>query len=49
LPSGLRTFSTLQKVAVGLGDFGPYQPQLVYPAALADTDKVKAWVAALPR
>jgi hypothetical protein len=49
LPSGLRTFSTLQKVAVGLGDFGPYQPQLVYPAALADTDKVKDWVAALPR
>lgn len=49
LPSGLRTFSTLQKVAVGFGDFGPYEPRLVYPGPLADTDKLQAWVAALPR
>lgn len=49
LPSGLRTFSTLQKVALGLGDFGPYEPQVAYPDSLADTDKLKAWVAALPR
>ena len=49
LPSGLRTFSTLQKVALGLGDFGPYEPQVFYPGPLAETDKLKAWVAALPR
>jgi hypothetical protein len=49
LPSGLRTFSTLQKVAVGLGDFGPYEPKLVYPGSLSEDEKVKAWVAALPR
>jgi hypothetical protein len=49
LPSGLRTFSTLQKVALGLGDFGPYEPTVVYPGPLHEDDKVKAWVAALPR
>ena len=49
LPSGLRTFSTLQKVAIGLGDFGPYAPSVTYPDALHDSDKLKAWVAALPR
>ncbi|MFD2368275.1 S41 family peptidase [Pseudoduganella sp. GCM10020061] len=47
LPSGMRTFSTLQKVAVGLGDYGPYQPHKLYPGSLADTDPLKAWVAAL--
>lgn len=49
LPSGLRTFSTLQKVALGTSDFGPYSPAVLYPDALDDTDKLKAWVAALPR
>lgn len=49
LPSGLRTFSTLQKVAIGLGDFGPYEPQITYPGALHEDDKLKAWVTALPR
>ena len=49
LPSGLRTFSTLQKVALGLGDFGPYEPAVVYPGQLHEDEKVKAWVAALPR
>lgn len=49
LPSGLRSFSTLQKVALGLGDFGPYEPQVRYPGALHEDDKLKAWVAALPR
>ena len=49
LPSGLRTFSTLQKVALGTGEFGPYAPAIVYPGPLAEDDKVKAWVAALPR
>ncbi len=48
LPSGLRTFSTLQKVAVGLGDFGPYTPDRAYPGAMDDGDALKAWVAALP-
>ena len=49
LPSGLRTFSTLQKVALGIGDFGPYEPTVVYPGPLHEDDRVKAWVAALPR
>ena len=49
LPSGLRTFSTLQKVSIGTGDFGPYQPQVAYPGPLHEDDKVKAWVATLPR
>ena len=49
LPSGLWTFSTLQKVALGPGDFGPYEPAVAYPGSLAEDDKVKAWVAALPR
>ncbi|WP_066797527.1 S41 family peptidase [Sphingomonas soli] len=47
LPSGLRTFSTLQKVAVGLGDFGPYVPERIYPGAMDETDAIKAWVAGL--
>jgi hypothetical protein len=47
LPSGLRTFSTLQKVTLGIGDFGPYTPHVVYPGALADTDALREWVAAL--
>lgn len=49
LPSGLWTFSTLQKVALGTGDFGPYEPAVDYPGSLAEDDKVQAWVAALPR
>lgn len=49
LPSGLRTFSTLQKVALGTGDYGPYAPSLAYPGALNDDAQLKAWVAALPR
>lgn len=49
LPSGLWTFSTLQKVALGVGDYGPYEPTIAYPGSLAEDDKVKAWVAALPR
>lgn len=48
LPSGLRTFSTLQKVALGTGDYGPYTPTVVYPGALNDEVKLKAWVATLP-
>jgi hypothetical protein len=44
LPSGLRDFSTLQKVAVGLPDFGPYTPDIPYPGAIADDEALKAWV-----
>lgn len=44
LPSGLRDFSTLQKVAVGLPDFGPYTPDVPYPGAMADDAALKAWV-----
>ncbi|MEI9928600.1 MAG: hypothetical protein WDN44_13995 [Sphingomonas sp.] len=47
LPSGLRTFSTLQKVVVGADDFGPYAPDRPYPGPLDDGDALKAWVAAL--
>lgn len=47
LPSGMRTFSTLQKVALGVGDFGPYQPEIVYEGSLADEAALKAWVAGL--
>ena len=49
LPSGLRTFSTLQKVALGAGNYGPYVPSIRYSGSLAEDDKVKSWVAALPR
>ena len=38
-----------RRVALGLGDFGPYEPQVAFPGSLAETDKLKAWVAALPR
>ena len=44
MPSGLRTFSTLQKVALGLGDYGPYKPDLIYPGDLTDTNALKTWV-----
>lgn len=48
LPSGIRTFATLQKVVVGFLDLGPFVPDRVYPGDLADTEALKAWVAALP-
>lgn len=47
LPSGIRTFSTLQKVALGLEDFGPYEPAIVYPGDLAQTVELQQWVAEL--
>lgn len=47
LPSGLRTFSTLMKLALGIGDFGPYEPAVPYPGALDDTEALKAWVSRL--
>ena len=48
LPSGLRTFSTLMKVAVGLSDYGPFSPKVAYPFPLDDSDALKRWVVALP-
>lgn len=43
LPSGLRNFSTLQKVAVGAGDFGPYQPDRIFPGIMSDTAALQQW------
>lgn len=47
LPSGLRSFSTLMKLALGIGNFGPYEPAVPYPGALDDTEALKAWVSSL--
>lgn len=44
LPSGLRNFSTLMKLGVGLDDFGPYAPDRVYAGDLSDTAEVRTWV-----
>lgn len=44
LPSGLRNFSTLMKLARGASDFGPYTPDRIYGGDLSDTAAVKAWV-----
>lgn len=44
LPSGMRDFSTLQKVAVGLPDFGPYAPDIPYPGDMADDEALKLWL-----
>jgi hypothetical protein len=44
LPSGLRNFSTLMKLGLGLDDFGPYAPERTYAGDLSDTDGVRAWV-----
>ena len=49
LPSGIRTFSTLQKVALGSEDYGPYEPTVNYPGDLADTDEVQRWITQLSR
>lgn len=48
LPSKLRAFSTLQKVEIGIGNYGPYMPKIAYPGVLSDDIALKAWVAALP-
>lgn len=44
LPSGLTYFSTLQKVALGEGDFGPYVPDLSFPGRINDSASLRAWV-----
>lgn len=45
LPSGLGQFSTLQKAVVGLGDLGPYEPDVVFPGPMDDDAALEAWVA----
>ena len=48
LPSGLSTFSTLQKVAVGSkAEIGPFTPQIVSPVAIGDTPALEQWLASL--
>ncbi|HEY1125859.1 MAG TPA: hypothetical protein VGE65_09510 [Sphingobium sp.] len=49
LPSGLRTFSVLQKLSLGSGDFGPYKPEIDYPGFMDDDDGLRAWVAQVVR
>lgn len=49
LPSGIRTFSTLQKVALGSEDYGPYEPTLKYSGDLAETEEIQRWISQLPR
>lgn len=45
LPSGLGQFSTLQKVVIGLGDLGPYEPDVTFPGPMDDDAALEAWVA----
>jgi hypothetical protein len=47
MPSGIRTFSTLAKVNLGAGDYGPYVPEVPYPGDLADEKALKDWVGLL--
>ena len=35
-PSGLGQFSTLQKVVIGIGDLGPYEPDVTFPGPMDD-------------
>ncbi len=44
LPSGLRNFSTLMKLTLGLDDFGPYAPDRAYAGDLSDTAEVRTWI-----
>lgn len=45
LPSGLGQFSTLQKAVVGLGDLGPYDPDVIHPGPMDEDAALEAWVA----
>lgn len=46
LPSGLSTFSTLQKVVIGEdADIGPFAPEHVFPGQMSDTAALDAWIA----
>ena len=48
LPSGLSTFSTLQKVVIGEdADIGPFVPERVFPGAMVDTAALEGWIAGL--
>jgi hypothetical protein len=47
LPSGLGTFSTLQKADLGSpAKVGPFEPKYRFDGDIADTEAVKKWVAA---
>lgn len=46
LPSGLSTFSTLQKVMIGEdADIGPFAPEHIFPGPMSDTAALEAWIA----
>ena len=46
LPSGLGSFSTLQKVAIGIPHLiGPFVPGRIYDGDIADTAALERWVA----
>lgn len=48
LPSGLSTFSTLQKVMLsGSGDVGPFVPDRRYEGNISDTAALERWIAQL--
>lgn len=48
LPSGLSTFSTLQKVVIGEdADIGPFIPGQTFPGAMSDTAALEGWIADL--
>ncbi|WP_282945780.1 MULTISPECIES: hypothetical protein [unclassified Sphingopyxis] len=44
LPSGLRTFSTLQKVTIGLGDLGPYRPEHIFDGDMTNLEALERWI-----
>lgn len=48
LPSGLSSFSTLQKVVIGEdADIGPFVPEQIFPGAMSDTATLEGWIAEL--
>ena len=48
LPSGLSTFSTLQKVVIGEdADIGPFVPERIFSGAMADSAALEGWIAGL--
>ena len=46
LPSGLTKFSTLQKVSLGDGNFGPYAPDVAFTGRMNDTASLRSWIRA---
>lgn len=48
LPSGLTSFSTLQKVVIGEdADIGPFSPANLFQGSMADTAALEGWIAGL--